>query len=386
MKKLLCLTQYPIEAGSDRYRVYQFLPYLRRAGFETTVRPMGTRTLFQALQGRGRMGTKLAHTAFCSLRRLWDLTSIHRYDLVMINREAFPFFTPAIEKMVHWRQPRMVLNFDDAIYLEPEDVSHLTHPLLYKLKHSAGVREVVRRSAHVIAGSNQLAVYARQYNNNVSVVPTVVDLDQYTYLPRKPKPGGAINIGWWGSRSTSPYLAMVNGAFKKLVAMHGDRVQFTIWGYGEYKTDVPNARVLAFSLGAEVEELAKVDIGVMPMPDTPWTRGKCAFKAIQYMARGIPTVVSPVGMSSDVVQDGVNGLWARNEQEWVDTLDRLIRDEALRERFSIAGRKTVEKEYSLQVWGPRLAELFDRIVEEPCAVVGARAVTGSNQHNVGGVH
>ena len=160
--------------------------------------------------------------------------------------------------------------------------------------------------------------------------------------------------------------------------MHGDRVRFTIWGDGEYKTDVPNARVLAFSLAAEVEELGKVDIGVMPMPDTPWTRGKCALKAIQYMARGIPTVVSPIGMSADVVRNGVNGLWASNEEEWVSTLDLLIRDDTLRQRFSAAGRKTVEQEYSLQAWGPRLAELFDRILEEPRAVAAARTITASN--------
>ena len=160
--------------------------------------------------------------------------------------------------------------------------------------------------------------------------------------------------------------------------MHGDRVRFTIWGDGEYKTDVPNTRVVPFSLAAEVEELGKVDIGIMPMPDTPWTRGKCALKAIQYMARGIPTVVSPIGMSADVVQHGVNGLWASNEDEWVSTLDLLIRDEPLRLRFSVAGRNTIEQDYSLQAWGPRLGELFDQILEKPRAVVGARTVSASN--------
>ena len=378
MKRLLCLTPNPVEGACDRHRVYEFLPYLQRAGFETTVRPMATPTLYRALQARGRIATKAAHTSFCGLRRLWDLTSMHRYDMVMINREVFPFFTPVMETLVFWRQPRVVFSFDDAIYEGHEDVSQLTHPWLYRLKHSAGVKQVIGRSAHVIAGSNHLAAYARQYNNNVSVVPTVVDLDQYTYLPRKPKAGTAINIGWWGSRSTSPYLSVVNGAFKKLVAMHGDRVQFTIWGDGEYRSDVPNTRIVPFSLAAELEELGKVDIGVMPMPDTRWTRGKCAFKAIQYMARGIPAVVSPVGMSAELVEDGVNGLWAGNEQEWVSALDRLIRDQALRERFSIAGRRTVEQNYSLQVWGPRLAALLDHIIEEPCAVAAPRTVSASS--------
>ena len=131
---------------------------------------------------------------------------MQRYDIVMINREAFPIFTPWFERMTHWRNSRLVFNFDDAIYVGHQDLSKLAHPLLYKFKHGAGVSEVIRWSAHVIAGSKHLATYARKYNDNVTVVPTVVDLAQYTYLPLKAKSGEPINIGWWGSRSTSPYL------------------------------------------------------------------------------------------------------------------------------------------------------------------------------------
>jgi len=307
-----------------------------------------------------------------------DLLSVHDYDLVLVNREAFPFFTPRFERMLFWGHPRVVFSFDDAIYEGHDDTSELPHPLLHKFKHSPRVSEVVRRSVHVIAGSETLAAYARQYNQSVSILPSVVDVEQFAYVPPKPRGGEPITIGWWGSRSTSPYLAAVNGALRKLYEAHEGRVRFVFWGDGEYKTDLPNARVIPFSLEAEVEELGKVDIGIMPMPDTPWTRGKCAFKAIQYMARGIPTVVSPVGMSADVVQHGVNGLWARNEEEWVNTLDLLIRDENLRRRFSVAGRQTVEKEYSLQIWGPRLCELFDRILEQQGDMVAARALRAGN--------
>ena len=376
MKKLLCLTVYPIEGGSDRYRVCQFLPYLERGGYHTTVRPFATTWLFRAMQTRGRMPKKMLHAAFCAARRFLDLLSLNRYDLVMINREAFPFFTPWVERAVLWRQSRVVFNFDDAIYVGHKDTADLPHPLLHRLKHSAGVSEVVRRSAHVIAGCETLAAYARQYNTSVSVIPTVVDLDQYTYVPRRAQEAAPITIGWWGSRSTSPYLAAVHGALRRLHAVHQGRVKFVFWGDSEYRTDLPSARVIPFSLQAEVEELGKVDIGIMPMPDTPWTRGKCAFKAIQYMARGIPTVVSPVGMSADVVQHGFNGFWAHNEEEWFLYLDELVKSEELRRRFSAAGRETVEQKYSLQIWGPRLPALFDEILAEPTRVAQQMCVEG----------
>ena len=365
MKRLLCITPYPIDSGTERYRVYQFLPYLERAGYATRVRPFTTRWLFRALQTRGQLGRKLLHTAFCAARRFLDLAVLRDYDLVMVNREAFPFFTPWVERMVFWRQPRVVFNFDDAIYVGHQDTSEMPHPLLHRFKHSARVSEVVRHSAHVIAGSETLAQYARQYNPNVTMMPTVVDLNQYTYVAPKSSKDGPLTIGWWGSRSTSPYLSVVERALRKLHQAHQGRVQFVFWGDSEYRTDLPNVRVIPFSVKAEVEELGKVDIGIMPMPDTPWTRGKCAFKAIQCMARGVPTVVSPVGMSADVVQHGVDGFWARDEEEWFVCLDRLVRDESLRRRFSLAGRKTVEEKYSLQIWGPRLPALLDDILNLP---------------------
>jgi len=362
MKRLLCLTPYAVDGASERYRVYQFIPYLERAGYVTEVRPFATRWLFRALQTRGRLGRKLLHTAFCAGRRFADLAGVRGYDLVMIAREAFPFFTPLVESVVLWLQSRVVFNFDDAIYVGHHDTSQMPHPLLHRFKHSARVSEVVRRSAHVIAGSETLAQYARQYNPRVTTIPTVVDLNQYTYILPKLGKEWPLTIGWWGSPSTSAYLNLVVPALRKLCEAHPGRVQFLFGGDATYKTDLPNARVIPFSLQTEVEELGKMDVGLMPMPDTPWTRGKCAFKAIQYMARGIPTVVSPVGMATDVVQHAVNGFWARDEEEWFVCLDRLIRDEDLRRRFSLAARKTIEEKYSLQIWGPRLPALFDEIL------------------------
>jgi glycosyltransferase involved in cell wall biosynthesis len=135
---------------------------------------------------------------------------------------------------------------------------------------------------------------------------------------------------------------------------------------------------LPFSLASEIEDLRTIEIGIMPMPDNEWTRGKCAFKAIQYMALGVPTVTSPVGMATELIQHNVNGFCAQTPEEWFKGLELLVTDTQLRRRFAQEGRKTVEARYSLQVWGPRIVELFDLVMEEPSAMAAARTMDASN--------
>jgi glycosyltransferase involved in cell wall biosynthesis len=363
MANILFITPNPIDSASERYRIYQFLPYFERAGFACTVRPFVTRKLFRAIQAE-RLAPKLFLTPFCITRRLLDLLLTPGFDAVVIHREAFPFLSPAVERMFLRRHRRVIFSFDDAIHVGHQDTPNQKYSWMYRLKYGSGVNEVMRASVHVIAGSDALAKHALQFNQKVSVVPTVVDLNRYPYEePRvKVEP---ITIGWVGSRSTSPYLLEVVSALRKLSEAHPGKVRFRLWGHPSRRLDLPDFESLPFSLNSEIQDLRSIDIGIMPMPDTSWTRGKCSFKAIQYMACGIPTVVSPVGMATKVVTHGMNGFWARNEEEWFVYLDQLVRDENLRRRFSEAGRQTVEQEYSLQTWGPRLTALFDEILAEP---------------------
>jgi len=366
----------PIESASERYRIYQFLPYLERAGFSCTVRPFVTRELFRAIQAE-RIAPKLALTPFCCLRRTLDVALIPRYDAVVIHREAFPFLCPAVERMVLRRRRKVIFSFDDAIYVGHQDTQTQKYPWIYRLKYGSGVNEVIRRSAHVITGSKTLAEHAVKFNSHVSIIPTVVDLNQYTYQPPRAT-NDVITIGWVGSRSTSPYLLEIEPALRRLSEVHSGKIRFRLCGNPARKLNLPNFESLPFSLATEIEDLRAVDIGIMPVPDNDWTRGKCAFKAIQYMALGISTVASPVGMATELVQHNVNGFWARTPGEWFEALNRLVTDAQLRRRFAEEGRKTVEARYSLQGWGPVMAELFVRILQEPDAVVAAQAVSASN--------
>ena len=363
MSRILFLVPHPAEDSGNRYRVRQFVPCLEQAGHRCTVWPFATSRLYAALRDRGRWGAKAVQALYASLRRVTHLARCWRFDLVVIHREVFPFFMPWLERAVLMTNRKVIFSFDDAIYAGHENVSELNHPRLYRLKYGAGVNELIRRSAHVIAGNRILAAYAQQFNSRVSIIPTVVDCEQYSYHPKPPS--DRLTVGWVGSRSTAPYLSLVEPALRQLARVNAGRVRFRFIGHPEYRPALPDMESLPFTLAREIEDLRTMDIGIMPLPDTEWTRGKCAFKAIQYMALGIPTVASPVGITPDLIRNQVNGWLATSPQEWFAALHRLVNDADLRQRFSGNARQTIEEEYSLQAWEPRLLSIVDRVLKAP---------------------
>lgn len=360
MQTILFLTAYPAEDASCRYRVHQFVPHLERAGYRCTISSFATPQLFQTLKREGRLSAKFRETLGCSFQRFSQIKGVAKFDYIVIHREAFPFFAPVVENWIIRRHDRVIFSFDDAIYAGHENTGELSHPTLYRLKHGRGYDEVIRNSRYVIAGNRILAEYARRHNRNVSVIPTVVDCFKFWFKP--PADGGSpITIGWVGSRSTAPYLSLVEPALKRLEEAHPGKIRFRFFGCPDYKPGLTSFESLPFDLAHEVENIHSLDIGLMPLPDTTWTRGKCAFKAIQYMACGVATVSSPVGITPDLIQHNLNGLLARSEDEWFDCLDRLVRDFELRRRIAIEARRIIENEYSLEVWGPRFVELLNRM-------------------------
>jgi glycosyltransferase involved in cell wall biosynthesis len=220
------------------------------------------------------------------------------------------------------------------------------------------------KAALVIAGSSELADYASRYTDRISIVPTVVDLERFVFTLPQQRADGRVTVGWYGSNSTSQYLHCIVPALQRLAASHPGKIRFRFFGDPGLSIDLPDFQALPFRLETEIQDLQAMDIGLMPLPDTPWTRAKCAFKAIQYMALGIPTVVTPIGMAGDLVQHGENGLHATTVDEWVGALDRLIADLPLRQSLALAGRKTIEEQYSLQRWAPRFTSLLRTVIED----------------------
>lgn len=356
---ILFLTPSPIQSASERYRIYQYLPHLRRCGFDCTVRPFASEALHRAIQKQAVVG-RICGVLSCALQRVRDLSALDEFDLVVIHREAFPFLHPFFEMKAIQRHARAIFDFDDAIHVGHRDTPSMKYSWMYKLKYGPGINIALQKCRHVIAGNRTLAEHAARLNANVTIIPTVVDLQRYTYQPPR-ETVNAVTVGWVGSTSTSPYLAEIEPALQRLSEVHKGKVRFRTFGDPKRSLKLPDLEAQPFRLDSEIDDLRTIDIGIMPMPDNEWTRGKCAFKAIQYMALGIPAVASPVGVAGEIIQHGKNGLLANSAAEWFSCLDRLVRDVELRRRLSVNGRTTVEREYSLQVWAPRVAELFEKV-------------------------
>jgi glycosyltransferase involved in cell wall biosynthesis len=288
------------------------------------------------------------------LRRIHALIERHQFELLWIEKEALPWFPAWLERLLLHGKP-YVLDFDDAIFHN------------YDLHRSAWVRRVYERRIDRLMAGSQLVVVGNRYLANranaagarrVEVVPTVVDLARYASkehyaVVRKPL------VVWIGSPSTVRYLVELTEPLRALAK----RQPFTLRVIGGGALSMPGVDVEAMAWSADTEAAAMVecDVGIMPLRDTPWEQGKCAYKLIQYMVCGLPTVASPVGANRDVVVEGETGFFADTPSAWVEKMGLVLGDAALRERLGKAGRARVETDYSLQQVAPRLVKLLTEV-------------------------
>jgi glycosyltransferase involved in cell wall biosynthesis len=347
--RILALSPFPEEGAGCRFRVSQYVPTLEAAGFEVTVRPFFSPDFFRLVYRNGQYLRKTVQFAGLAAQRLLSLTDVSRFDLILIYREAFPIGPPFIETALALRGAPIVFDFDDAIFLPNASAANR---FMASLKYPRKVATIIRNSSFVIAGNEYLAEFARTYNDSVAMIPTSVDTTKF--VPRcGPRPPGDPIVGWIGSPTTAPYVQSLGRAFQRVAARQ--RFTLRVSGTGQ-AVQFPGVTVAnePWSLECEVELFNTCDVGVYPLADDEWSKGKCGFKAIQFMACGVPVVASAVGVNREIVQDGVNGFLASSEDEWVEKIDALLSDPALRARFAEAGRRTVEERYSVRVNGPKL--------------------------------
>ena len=281
-------------------------------------------------------------------RQLSTISESTHFDLVYIFREA-----AIIERRIASGGTPIVFDFDDAVFLRYRSrangyLSYLTFP--------GKTATICRRARHVMTGNRYLADYATRLNDAVTVIPTTIDTEIYRPELHRPRSGAPVTIGWTGSHSTLQHLERLVPALAELARTH----PFRLVVVGTQPPDVPGAEVVPrrWTAETEVEDLSDIDIGVMPLPDEPWTRGKCGLKALQYMALGIPAIVSPVGVNTEIIAHGENGLVTDSDAAWLAHLKTLMLDSALRHRLGAEARKTVVTRYSARVIAPKVAEIF----------------------------
>ena len=352
---MLVLSPVPEQGASYRFRVAQFLPYLRHHGFDVTAAPFYSDDLFRIVYLRGRYLAKAGHSIAAAARVLARAVA-SAHDLVLVHREAMPIGPPLAELLLgRVKRRRLVFDFDDAVFLpNTSDANRV----LQVVKFPRKANTIMRASVAVTAGNDYLASYARRYNPSVTVVPTVVDTARWVPAPERRPRGATPRVGWIGTPSTTRYLAGLAPVLEEVAATE----RFTLCVAGASSS-------LAFH-GVEVEEqpwtLARevalfngCDVGVYPLHDDEWARGKCGLKAIQFMACGIPVVASAVGVNCTIIQDGVNGFLAASHREWVEKLGWLLADAALRDKLGRAGRETIIERYSLTAQAPVLARVLE---------------------------
>jgi glycosyltransferase involved in cell wall biosynthesis len=348
-RKVLFLTKYGRRAASTRYRVLQYLPFLDEAGFECETQPLLSDRYLARKLDEGR--TDSAEVVKGVLRRVLSLRAIRRFALVVIHMEALPYLPPFFEKaLAKWGVP-YVYDFDDASFHQYDQAEGWFVRWMFSEK----IRQVIEGATLVTAGNEYLADYARAFNRHVVVVPTVVDVDKFVPRPDRTERACAI-IGWIGSPSTAAYVVERQHVWHKIAADH--RCAFRLVGAGHAILDSPSMETRSWHEQTEALEVRDFDIGIMPLRDDPWSRGKCGFKLIQYLACGLPVVASPVGVNSQIVVDGETGFLCESDEEWIARLSQLVADPQMRRSMGDKGREDVRQRWSLQRWGPEVARLL----------------------------
>ena len=351
----------------QRFRIEQWEPLLSQRGVEITYAPFENELLHGLLYQTGNLGGKLAHVSRGFARRLSVINSVREFDAIYIFREAALLGPAFFERMIKRKGVPIVFDFDDAIFVSYRSPSN---GYLSYLKFAAKTKTICRLASHVMVGNSYLAEYARQFNSNVTIVPTTIDTEKYSV--RQKNPDEVPVVGWTGSFSTVQHLDTLRGALQKLARQ--EKFRLRVIGTSEYQLEGVEVEALRWHSQSELADLRPVDIGIMPLPNDAWSKGKCGLKALQFMALGIPTICSPVGVNTEIIQDGENGFIANTEQEWIEKLGRLLRLPTLRDQIGLAGRATVEQKYSAIAQAPRVYEVLESIASGAPGLAPARPV------------
>ncbi|MBN1912817.1 MAG: glycosyltransferase family 4 protein [Candidatus Omnitrophica bacterium] len=346
---ILFWVPYSSEGPSNRYRVEQYLPYLEKEGYAYNLRSFWSRDAYKILYKKGYFLKKFFYFIKGTFDRLTDLFFIFKYDMVFIHREAYPIGGIFFEKILVLLGKPYVFDFDDAIFAP--SVSR-QNSFIERFKDTRKIGAIIKGSRYVIAGNRYLADYSLRYNINTRIIPTAIDTDRY-FPPAAKKTKAIVTIGWIGSGTTLEFLDDLKNVFLKISREFGNSVEFKIVGGLFAMPGVLNLSSKEWSQKEELDDLNSFDIGIMPMPENEWTKGKCGFKAILYMSVGIPCICSAVGVNKEIISEGVNGYLASTEKEWLEKLSLLVKDAALRQRLAGQARKTIEEKYSLKINAPK---------------------------------
>ena len=353
--KILLLTRYDQSGPSSRYRFYQFLPYLEKESFEISISSLFNDKYVKNLYSNHQKTTFL-NPLSCYIKRTSQILFNHSFDLVWMEKEAFPWIPAFLEIALYKKSVPYITDYDDAVFHRYDLHSNSMIRSLLSKK----IERIMARSSVVVAGNQYIADHAKKNRvTRVEILPTVLDLSKYRV--KETYDSSCFIIGWVGSPSTSRHLNIAARALTEYC--RNENVEFRAMGALQSDLDEIPGKLIPWNAETETEALTRFDVGIMPLPNTPWERGKCGFKIIQYMAAGLPVIASPVGVNSEIVEHGVNGFLARDTNEWIKYFEILKDDPDFGRKMGARGRKKVEENYSLDVIAPRLISIFKKAAQ-----------------------
>ena len=366
-KKILYIVPHRFNRSpGQRFRCEHFIPVLQKEGYATRYAHLLSEWDDTYFYKKGAYFFKLLVFIKAFFRRIYHVCIARNYDVIFIYREAFMIGTTLFERLLKLTGVPIMYDFDDSIWLN--DTSEGNQNLAW-LKKTSKTNTIISLAHTVIVGNEFLAEHARQFNSNVFIIPTTIDTSYH-----KPHNGfGSVQplngiettqqakpicIGWTGSETTVKHFALLENVLLKIKKKYGHMVEFMLISNKFYENTELGVQTTFWNADDEIAQLSHIDIGIMPLPNDEWSKGKCGFKGLQYMAMEIPCIMSAVGVNTEIIEHGTNGFLAHNDEEWEHYLTLLIDNSQLRTTIGNAGRKTVEERYSIESQKEKYVGIF----------------------------
>lgn len=354
MAKILFIAPYPQDgAPSQRFRFEQYFEVLRENGHSAELASFFTQKQWAKLYLEGKTLAKIGIMFSAFIRRFFLLFKVRKYDYLFIHREAAMIGPPIFEWMIaKILRKKFIYDFDDAIWLP--NYSEV-NARFQGLKMYGKVRRIIKWADRITVGNLFLAEYAKQFNANVEVIPTTLDLQRQHNKDGNQEQEPLV-IGWTGTHTTGRYLQDLLPVLDALAKTN--TFVFRVISNQAPDFERPYLEFVKWNKTSEIEDLASFNIGVMPLEDNEWARGKCGFKGLQYMALGIPALLSPVGVNTEIIEEGINGFLCKSNEDWLEKLTLLLSNTELRNKIGAEGKNTIQERYSVDANKSKYLDLF----------------------------